>query len=171
MIISFDLDDTLFVPQEGFKTEPAPVFPMNLIFRERLRAGTVELMKYIRSQDIRLWIYTTSYRSEWYIRAIFRCYGVKLDNIVNGAKHAAEVQAGRAEGMPSKYPSKYRIDLHIDDDVTVAQNGKVYGFNVFIVGDQDDEWTEKIKKEIEKIKVKRTYLSTTQTDSQNIKRR
>lgn len=56
--------------------------------------------------------------------------------------------------MPSKYPSKYRIDLHIDDDITVAQNGKIYGFNVFIVGKQDDEWTEKIKNEIERIKKK-----------------
>lgn len=54
--------------------------------------------------------------------------------------------------MPSKYPSKYRIALHIDDDISVAQNGKLYGFKVFIVGEQDDEWAEKIKQEIEKIK-------------------
>lgn len=149
MIISFDLDDTLFVSEENFKTEPILRFPMNLFYKERLRLGTVELMKHIRKQNIKLWIYTTSYRSERYIRGLFRCYGIKLDNIINGQKHTEEVQSGRAEGMPSKYPSKYRIDLHIDDDVTVAQNGKIYGFNVFIVGSQDDEWTDKIKKEIE----------------------
>ena len=154
MIISFDLDDTLFVSEENFKTEPILRFPMNFIYKERLRLGAVELMKYIREQNIKLWIYTTSYRSERYIRGLFRCYGIKLDNIINGQKHAEEVQAGRAEGMPSKYPSKYRIDLHIDDDVSVAQNGKIYGFNVFIVGSQDDEWTEKIKKKIEIIKKK-----------------
>lgn len=155
MIVSFDLDDTLFVPEEKFKTEPILRFPLNVIYKEKLRSGTVELMKYIREQNIKLWIYTTSYRSERYIRGLFRCYGVMLDNIINGKKHAEDVQANRAEGMPSKYPSKYRIDLHIDDDVTVAQNGKIYGYNVFIVGSQDDEWTEKIKKEIEKIKKKK----------------
>jgi len=127
---------------------------MNLFYKEKLRLGTVELMKYIREQNIKIWIYTTSYRSERYIRGLFRCYGVKIDNIINGEKHAKDVQAGRADGMPSKYPSKYRIDLHIDDDITVAQNGKIYGFNVFIVGKQDDEWTEKIKNEIERIKKK-----------------
>lgn len=152
MIISFDLDDTLFVPEKGFKTEPKLKFPFNLIYKEKLRSGTVELMKFIRDQNIKLWIYTTSYRSEKYIRGLFRCYGIRLDNIINGKKHSEEVQAGRAEGMPSKYPSKYRIDLHIDDDITVAQNGKIYGYNVFIVGGQDDEWTVKIKKEIERIK-------------------
>lgn len=44
--------------------------------------------------------------------------------------------------------SKYRIDLHIDDDITVAQDGKIYGFNLLIVGSQDDEWTDKIKKKL-----------------------
>lgn len=46
--------------------------------------------------------------------------------------------------MPSKYPSKYRIDLHIDDDVSVLQNGKLYGFKVYLIGPQDDDWTKKI---------------------------
>lgn len=154
MIVSFDLDDTLFVSENAFKTERAPLFPLRLIYQERLRLGTVELMKYIRREGIGLWIYTTSYRSERYIRSLFRCYGIKLDRIINGERHAKEVQAGRAEGMPSKYPSKYRIDLHIDDDISVAQNGKIYGFSVLLVKDQDDAWTEKIKKEIARIRAR-----------------
>ena len=32
------------------------------------------------------------------------------------------------------------------------QNGRVYGFKVFIVGLQDDNWVEKIVKEVERIK-------------------
>lgn len=154
MIVSFDLDDTLFVSDKDFKTEPSLRFPLNIIYKEKLRSGTVELMKYIREQNIKLWIYTTSYRSERYIRGLFRCYRIKLDNIINGEKHAKDVQAGHTEGMPSKYPSRYRIDLHIDDDISVLQNGRIYGFNVFIVGEQDDNWVDKIKQEIEKIRLK-----------------
>ena len=152
MIVSFDLDDTLFVSDKNFKTEPPLKFPMCMIYKEKLRAGTVALMKYICRQNIKLWIYTTSYRSERYIRGVFRCYGIKLDNVINGEKHKKEVQSDRAEVMPSKYPSKYRIDLHIDDDISVLQNGKIYGFHVFLVGQQDDDWVEKIIKEIERIK-------------------
>ncbi len=155
MIVSFDLDDTLFVSEEKFKTEAPLNFPKNMIYKERLRSGTVELMRYIREQEIKLWIYTTSFRSERYIRGLFKCYGIELDNVINGEKHAAQVKAGHAEGMPSKYPSKYRIDLHIDDDISVYQNGKIYGFNVFLVGGQDDEWTQKIINEIERIKMKK----------------
>ena len=152
MKVSFDLDDTLFVSEKKFAVEPELRFPFNIIYKERVRAGAVELMNYIRSEGIELWIYTTSFRSEKYIRGLFKHYGVKLDSVVNGERHAKEVQANHAEGMPSKYPSKYRIDLHIDDDISVAQNGKTYGFKVFTVGAQDDMWAEKIKQEIEKIR-------------------
>ena len=148
MRVSFDLDDTLFVSPENFKTEAELKFPFNKIYKERLRLGTIELMKWIREQGIELWVYTTSFRSEGYIRGMFRCYGIKLDSVVNGDRHAREVQAGKRETMPSKYPGKYRIDLHIDDDVSVVQNGRTYGFKVFLIGAQDDAWVDKIKQEI-----------------------
>ncbi len=57
--------------------------------------------------------------------------------------------------MPSKYPGRYRINLHIDDDISVEQNGKIYGFKVFLIGKQDDEWSMKIIKEIETL-IRRT---------------
>lgn len=151
MRVSFDLDDTLFVSPDKFKTESEPHFPFNKIYKERLRLGTVSLMKYIRERNIELWIYTTSFRSEKYIRGLFRCYGIKLDRIINGAVHAREVQGEKLEAMPSKYPGRYRIDLHIDDDISVAQNGRAYGFRVHIVGAQDDEWDKKIIGRIEEI--------------------
>ena len=54
--------------------------------------------------------------------------------------------------MPSKYPSRYRIDLHIDDDKSVMENGKIYGFRVFLIGGQDDAWAAKILMELERIR-------------------
>lgn len=152
MIVSFDLDDTLFVAEDKFQTEKPPRFPYGLIYRERLRLGTVGLMKWIREQNIELWIYTTSFRSQGYIRGLFRCYGIRIDQIVNGERHAKEVQAGRREAMPSKYPGKYKIDLHIDDDVSVAQNGRTLGFRVLLVGDPEEGWAERIKEEIIKVR-------------------
>lgn len=151
MRVSFDLDDTLFVDPEKFKTEKALIFPLRCIFRERLRLGTVGLFRYLREHDIEAWIYTTSYRSERYIRGLFFCYGIRFCEVVNGARHAEEVQRNSHEGLPSKYPSKYRIDLHIDDDISVRQNGDTYGFRVLIVGEDDDMWTEKIISKIEQI--------------------
>lgn len=149
--ISFDLDDTLFVDPKRFAAEKPLRFPINKIYKERLRLGTVNLLSMLSKSGAEIWIYTTSFRSERYIRGLFRCYGIKLDGVVNGSRHAAEVQSGKREAMPSKYPSKYKIDLHIDDDISVKQNGDVYGFRVMIIGEDDPEWTDKITERIKLI--------------------
>lgn len=151
MRVSFDLDDTLFVDPEKFKTEKALPFPFNKIFRERLRLGTIALFGFLKENSIEPWVYTTSFRSERYIRGLFRCYGIRLCEVVNGERHAREVQRDKGEALPSKYPGKYRIDLHIDDDISVKQNGDTYGFRVHIIGAEDEQWTEKIIKRIEEI--------------------
>lgn len=49
-----------------------------------------------------------------------------------------DVQRMQQESMPSKYPSHYRIDLHVDDDISVAQNGQIYGFRVFLMKNQEN---------------------------------
>lgn len=144
MRVSFDLDDTLFVSPNNFKVEKQLRFPWNLIYRERLRYGTVELIGKLKALGAEVWIYTTSFRSERNIRGLLKCYGIVVDQVVNGFRHAREVQRNKKEPMPSKYPSWYRIDMHIDDDVSVRNNGKVYGFKVFLIGEQDHEWVNKV---------------------------
>ncbi len=144
MIVSFDLDDTLFVSPDRAKTEKELVFPLNKIYKERMRQGTRDLFQQLHARNIDTWIYTTSFRTEKYIRRLFKHYGIKITNVVNGEKHLKEVQGIKKDPMPSKYPSRYRIDLHIDDDISVAQNGKLYGFKVLIIKEEDDEWASSI---------------------------
>ena len=62
------------------------------------------------------------------------------------------VQGNRKEIMPSKVPSRFGIDLHIDDDVSVKQNGIQFGFNVLIISKDDIEWTVKVLNEAKRIK-------------------
>lgn len=152
MIVSFDLDDTLFISPERTPAEKKLMFPFSLIYHDRLRLGTKKLFEYLYENDIRTWIYTTSFRSMFYIRSLFRHYGLHLDNIINGAVHQKEVQGSRADAMPSKYPSKYRISLHVDDDRSVESNGKLYGFNVYLITDNDSEWVENIIEKINHIR-------------------
>lgn len=152
MIVSFDLDETLFVNPEKVPAENKLCFPLDRIYRDRLRKGTPELLQWINKNNIQLWIYTTSFRPERYIKGIFRHYGIKIDNIINGKRHAKEVQGNKTEIMPSKYPSKYHIDLHVDDEISVYQNGISYGFRVYLLKENDTDWTNNIKNEIIRIR-------------------
>ena len=152
MIVSFDLDETLFVNPEAVSTEPAPKFPLDLVYRDRLRKGAPALLQWLNTSGIELGIYTTSNRTERYIRGYFKYYGVRIDSIVNAKRHDAEVQRGRKEPLPSKYPAFYHIDLHVDDEKNVWQNGIAYGFRVYLLHDEDPQWTDKLRREITRIR-------------------
>lgn len=151
MRVSFDLDEVLFVSPITHKTEPPLRFPFNRIYKERLRLGTVRLIQELQEQGYEVWVYTSSFRSEKYIRRLFRKYGVFFDGIVNGERHLNEVQGKRHDRLPSKLPSRYRISLHIDDETIIATCGKEYGFNVFQLNAQDDEWESKIMERVYEI--------------------
>ena len=144
MRVSFDLDEVLFVLPGTHKTEPALRWPFNLIFKERLRLGTPALINRLQELGYEVWVYTSSFRSEKYIKKLFRHYGVRFDGIVNGRRHMKEVQRDKKELLPQKLPNHYRISLHIDDETIVCNLGRQYGYNVYQLEAQDDDWMEKI---------------------------
>ena len=154
MKVSFDLDDTLFVDSSSVKSESSLKFPFRHVYRENLRLGTPVIMQKIIDEGIELWIYTTSFRSERYIRSYFKKYGILINihNIINGYRHNEEVQGKRNEILPSKYPPRFRIDLHVDDDISVKQNGDIYGFKVFLLKGNDDNWVTELWYNIMQIK-------------------
>ena len=46
--------------------------------------------------------------------------------------------------FPQKLPNRYRISLHIDDEMIVCSLGRQYGYNTYHLDAQDDDWKEKI---------------------------
>lgn len=144
MRVSFDLDEVLFVLPETHKTEPPLPFPFRLLYKEQLRLGAPRLIKELQREGFEVWVYTSSFRSEKYIRRLFRHYGIRFDSIVNGQRHEREVQAGHRERLPNKMPNHYHIALHVDDEANIVASGRDHGFNVYQLFAQDDEWVEKI---------------------------
>ena len=150
--ISFDLDDVLFVSPDNYEVEPELRFPLNRMFPERLRKGTVRLIHELQDRGFEVWVYTSSFRSEVYIRTLFRYYNIRFSQIVNGYRHKAEVQGNRTTLLPQKLPNHYRISLHIDDEDVIMENSKIYGFRVFRVLEPDDMWVEKVLDEAERVR-------------------
>ncbi len=152
MRVSFDLDEVLFVSPETHKTEPELPFPLRNFFRERLRLGTPDLIRELQRQGYEVWVYTSSFRSESYIRRLFRCYGVRFDGIVNGERHLREVQRNSTTQLPQKLPNRYRISLHIDDEAVICTSAGQYGFRAYQLDAQDDDWKEKILAQADRIR-------------------
>lgn len=156
MRVSFDLDEVLFVSPKTHKTEPELPFPLNRIYKERLRLGTPQLIKALQDLGFEVWVYTSSFRSERYIRNLFRLYGTHFDGIVNGTRHLKEVQRNNKTILPQKLPNHYRISLHVDDETVICTLGSQYGFRTYQLEAQDDDWKEKIiarAKEVRKLEI------------------
>lgn len=152
MRVSFDLDEVLFINPDTHRAEPGLRFPFNKIYIERLRYGAPELIRKLQEEGFEVWIYTSSFRTERYIKTLFLLYHVRLDGIVNGTRHLKEVQGKRKDILPQKMPSKYRISLHIDDEAVIVTAGKLYGFNVYQLDAHDDDWKEKILQRVYQIR-------------------
>lgn len=163
MRVSFDLDEVLFVSPKTHKTEPTLPFPLNHFFIERLRLGTPDVINTLQQMGYEVWIYTSSFRSEKYIRQLFRFYGVHLDGIVNGDRHLKEVQRNSKTVLPQKLPNRYRISLHIDDESVICSLGPQYGFKAYQLYAQDDDWKEKIIARAEEIR----YMLRKQADEKH----
>ena len=166
MRISFDLDEVLFVSTSIHRTEPAPIFPLSRIFKERLRLGAPGLINALQDLGYEVWVYTSSFRSERYIRTLFGLYGVHFDGVVNGQRHLDEVQKGHRETLPQKVPTHYGITLHIDDEEVICSYGREYGFDAYRLDVPDEDWKEKIlERAFEAKRKKRNELSAKKSDS------
>ena len=99
-----------------------------------------------------MWVYTSSFRSEKYIRRLFRHYGARFDGIVNGNRRLREVQRDHKTTLPQKLPNHYRISLHVDDESVICALGREYGFETYQPDAQDDHWREKIIDRVKQIR-------------------
>ena len=152
MIISFDLDGVLFLNPDTIETEPPLRRPLDRFYPDRLRKGTVKLIHDLQARGFIVWIYTSSYRREFYLRRLFRHYRVKFSRIVNADRHNREVQEHSKVKLPSKLPTWYHISLHIDDEEYVVKEGKSYGFRVLQISGPDPLWAEKVLAEAERVR-------------------
>lgn len=144
MKISFDLDDTI-VANNNFAFERQTLL-QRILGIERIRFGTIELFKKLRTRGHSIYIYTTSFRSESRISFMFRSYGIPVDVVINQQLHDRKFK-GVTMSM-SKYPPAFGIDLHVDDSRGVGIEGERYGFKTIIVSVNDSDWVNSILNEI-----------------------
>jgi hypothetical protein len=131
MRISFDLDGTLILKQDGSRVESAlPPF-LRAGIEERLREGTKDLMEQLKGRGCEIWIYTNSYRGRSDLMAWFSRCGLPVAGVVNQQLHDLKRSEPGAPAVgPGKFPPLFAIDLHIDDSVELESDANRLGFNV-----------------------------------------
>jgi hypothetical protein len=148
MRIAFDLDDTLIPCSHPFPVEPR-TRRARWLGCEPLRCGAAGLLRDLRALGCELWVYTTSLRDPWGVRLLFWCYGVRVQGVVNGHRHARRLRDVRFQNYRhcSKYPPAFGVDLLVDDLEGVCLEGRRCGFRVLRVSPQDEGWAERVRAE------------------------
>ena len=145
MTISFDLDDTLIPGTKTFENEEQNLI-QKLTGIERIRKGTIELFKELRSRGHKIYIYTTSFRPGLKAKLTFLSYGIPVDRVINQQCHDRELKENKARC--SKFPPAFGIDIHVDDSPGLKIEGEKFNFRTIIIEEKDLTWTDKILKSV-----------------------
>lgn len=145
MIISFDIDNTLIPYSDEFEVENKTL-SAKILRAESIRKGTIKLFKELEKRGHQIWIYTTSFRSEFYLKKTFKAYGMTPTKIIN--QKLNQVVLRKHNCSASKNPDLFGIDIHIDDSKGVGIEGAKFGFKTIIVAIDEVDWVEKILQKI-----------------------
>ena len=141
--MSFDIDDTLVCRFPGRPNERNRFGFIGAWLCEPLRQGTCFLVRELRARGSRFGLHDL--RAEPVpIRLWLLLYGIRVDGVVNDARHRREVSRQGLPRLPSKYPPALGIDLHLDDSEGVRTEGDEHGFKVVVIRRNDENWTRRV---------------------------
>lgn len=145
MRISFDIDDTIIFYDKSLNGKD------RLLNGEFLREGTLSLFKELQKEH-ELFLYTASLRTPWLLKLSFWLKGIKLGGVINQDVHESLRKELNLNDFPTKYPSRFGIDLHVDNSKGVLLEGRKFGFRVLLVDEEDKDWTLSVKEGIDSIR-------------------
>ncbi len=117
--VSLDLDEVVFgAPGDAHLEKPMP-FPLNHVFRERLRQGVPALFRYLTDHGYDIWVYTAKYCSVEHIRWYFKYCSVRLAGIITGTGRKDARGIDPSGDLKKLMENQYRSTVHIDNNLIV----------------------------------------------------
>jgi hypothetical protein len=65
-------------------------FPQDHFYKERLALGIPALFHFLAMHGYDIWLYTSSYYSDDYLKHLFQLYHVHVDGVITGTKRKVE---------------------------------------------------------------------------------
>ena len=111
--VTLDLDEVVFCDKDDAFAEKTMPFPLNRIYKERVRQGIPALFHFLNVSNLDIWVYSSKYHSMEYVYYYFRRLGVRLTGVVTGTgrKNGAK---GNSEEIKKLMETKYASTIHID---------------------------------------------------------
>ena len=155
---TFDLDEVVFCSEDVPVQDP-PAFPLNKIYKERIREGIPAVFHFLTAHHYDIWVYTAQYYSIEYIRKLFRSYHVHVDGIVTGTGRPQDKENDTKKKLEQLIKGKYKQTIHIDDKTLIRSWSDKKDFDQFEISAEGASWSQQTLQILKNITKEGTVLS------------
>lgn len=149
--VALDLDEVVFCGKDPANAEKAMRFPLNRIYKERVRKGIPALLHYFNGHGYDIWVYTSEYYSMEYIQYYFRHLNVRLTGIVTGTGRKGARTAETAREMKNMVETKYRTTIHIDNKMLLCTRSASRESREYPLSGSPETWGREVIETLERI--------------------
>ena len=153
--VTLDLDEVVFGKEGETALEKPLSFPLNRIYRDRVRQGVPALFNFLNNQGYDIWVYTASLRSMDDIRYYFKFWGVRLTGIVTGVGHkGGPDDALKDEELKQLAEARYKSTTHIDSNMVLRTFSGSRECEEFPLSGSSETWGREVIDILAKIREK-----------------
>ena len=150
--VTLDLDEVVFRPEGDACVEKALHFPLNRVYKERIRLGIPALFHDLNAKGYDIWIYSAQYYSMEYLKQFFRHYHVRVTGIVTGTARKTPRGAETVKEMDRMVAAKYHTTLHIDNQLVLRTSRDSREFEEYRLSGSDAGWSREVMEIIGEMK-------------------
>lgn len=138
-LVSFDLDEVVFAADPSEAEKPLSFFKRRH-YTERIRRGVPEVFAAFKEKGFDVWVYTSGYRSEEYLRTLFKAYKAEPDGMINGF---GERKSKRQKEIIHSLFDSYKESVHVDLAGVVVSHPGSSDFTQTDI-DKNSDWAEQV---------------------------
>ena len=140
--VTIDLDEVIFRNKGDKWVENVPSFRI-MKYDKKIKKGIPALFYYLTKNGYDIWVYSANYYSIDDIQRFFKKYRVHVDGIITGTVKRKKNNSESAARREKKIADKYKLTLHIDNDMILATGDVGAKFKRYDLDAAPDEWSRK----------------------------
>ena len=151
--VTLDLDEVVFRPEGDACVEKGLPFPLNRVYKERLRLGIPALFHDLNAKGYDIWIYTAQYYSLEYLKMLFLHYRVRVAGIVTGTARKTPQGAESAKELDRIVKENYQTTIHIDNNMVLRTFRDSREFEEHRLSGPDTGWSREVMEIVGEMKL------------------
>ena len=142
--VTLDLDEVVLRPESDPCLEKPLAFPLDRIYRERLRLGIPSLFHMMNSSGYDIWVYSARYCSLNYLRYYFRHYRIHVTGIVTGLSRKGPSGTDTRKELEKRIASRYKSTVHISENTVLCTCTGSRDFQEFRLSGSPETWSREV---------------------------